>query len=317
MPDPDVTTPDPAPAPAEQSPAEPTGLLAQVRRLISQVSESLKEILTLGAGFTLLGFVVVNLYLLQVTAIHGFNIVAGQYVAAAVLFFLVSLVLALPLGWLYRRVMGLRLLWTTLLAVVLFAPLLLFFFNGFEVEGVIAFLAGGSPGLLGYILFALIFPAYVTLLMSSLIRLLQLQSERMAQPAALADRLMAWFLKGYAYTVMLLVIPLFIVSFFLLIYAEVPHALGGGKPSPAVLILAGDADAETLNLRMDAAEPLHTAPLEILAELTDGLLIRAEDEQGAIAVLAVKHDSIRALLSVPEALLPTPAPAATVTSAIP
>ncbi|MCC6612497.1 MAG: hypothetical protein IT320_03405 [Anaerolineae bacterium] len=100
------------------------------------------------------------------------------------------------------------------------------------------------------------------------------------------------------------------------VYGEIPRIRGGGEPSTVVLVFDEPQEDVDWPFRINPAYPRQTEPIEMLMQLTDGVLVR--DPQNRVPVI-VKADIIRAIIdaspqrqALPTATAaPTPAPTAT------
>lgn len=56
-------------------------------------------------------------------------------------------------------------------------------------------------------------------------------------------------------------------------YPNLPHSVGGGKPATMILVFDSAENLQLLSLTANQANPRWTAPVFVLAELTNGVLV--------------------------------------------
>lgn len=224
------------------------------------LAPKLLNLVTLSAMLTFAGFFVVHSYMATFTSLFTFNVSITQYLAAGV-------------NWL------LALLWNIALPI---------------------FLYGLAIAL---IIIAIMFIWRLTI---SKIRVLEKWAQALVRRAApmmirlrpilragwLLYQIVAWFL------LLVLVIALS-VGYGIGYYSQSPRMFGGGMPATVILIFK-EAQNSTGVYPINPSNSMQSQPVEMLIELTDGIVIRELQKR---TVLIVKNDSLQAMVDVGSPLI--------------
>lgn len=249
-----------------------------LEKALSLTQNAISLVVGLGALVTGTGFIVVNSYLAKFTDALGYNIVPGQYIAAGI------------------GVWGITICIVGILSVFLYS-----FFGKFTDKGL-----RKQRYKLSYGLASVIAPLSLFTKIPATISLNLLSTIVEPFSAVIVSRITA---------IILIAISSVIAGWLYgnIIYGHLPRFLGGGEPTTMTLVLKKDVQPTDFGLTPNSQQNQQTSTLLLLANLTDGLLV-ADTNNGQVT--AIKDEMILGIVDDVKAqwvITPTPTPTSTPT----